>query len=129
VRILATVAMLSGLVITTVGLLGLLERLPRNRFFGVRTTATLRDDGTFRLANKIAGLPTLVAGLVAGLTGLAAYSGGVLIAVLGLLGMLAITIGGGVLGHRAALALRDPKPEAGCEGCACGKCALTSGSS
>ncbi|HEV2778486.1 MAG TPA: SdpI family protein [Actinophytocola sp.] len=128
--ILATVAVLAGLVVATVGVLGLRERLPRNRFFGVRTAATLRDEETFRLANRIAGLPGVAGGLVAVLAGLAGYSAGALIAALGLVGMLAIAIGGGVLGHRAALALPEPTPEApaGCGGCACGKCVITSAS-
>jgi uncharacterized membrane protein len=133
VFLLAAVPVLAGLLIAAVGCLGLRERLPRNRYFGVRTTASLRDDQTFRLANKIAGLPALVGGLVGILSGVAAFlmpgTGGLVLAVLiGLAGLLAITVGGGVLGHRAALALPQPKPPvpAGCGGCACGNCFRTS---
>lgn len=118
-----------GAVITVVGWLGLAERLPRNRFGGVRTSATLRSDEAFRVANKVAGLPIMVAGLVGVLGGGAAYlmpdTGGALAStILGTAGMLAITIGGGVLGHRVARAGRDPEPAppAGCGGCACGDC-------
>jgi uncharacterized membrane protein len=114
-----------GLVVAVVGFLGLRQRLPLNRFFGVRTSATLRSADTFRVANRVAGLPTLVAGL-AGVA--AAMLGGVLasplIAVVGLVGMVAIAVSGGALGHRVAVAMPEPKPEppAGCGGCACGNC-------
>jgi hypothetical protein len=127
VPVLAILLMVAGLVIAAVGLLGLLERLPRNRFFGVRTTATLRDDGTFRLANKVAGLPTLVGGLAGVIAGLAGYlipttSGQLVSVVIGLAGMLAITVGAGLLGHRVAAAMpatSPPKPLA-CKACDCG---------
>ena len=129
VLVLAAVPVLAGLVIAAVGLLGFQERLPRNRFLGVRTAATLRDEDTFRLANRIAGLPTMVGGLV----GIVAGTAGALLpgtaarvacVIIGLAGMLAITVAAGALGHRAALAI--PKPArtvpAGCGGCQCGNC-------
>jgi uncharacterized membrane protein len=126
VLLVAAVPVLAGLLVAAVGFLGLRERLPRNRFFGVRTSASLRDDETFRLANKVAGLPTLVGGLVGILAGIAAVlmpdTGGLVAAVIiGLVGLLAITVAGGALGHRAALALPEPTPElpAGCGACAC----------
>jgi uncharacterized membrane protein len=121
-----------GLLIFTIGLLGLRERLPRNRFLGVRTPASLRDDETFRVANKVAGLPTVVGGVVAIAAATAGFlvpSTGATIACfgLGLAGMLAITAGGGVIGHRAALAVPEPLAKtrtvpAGCGGCQCGNC-------
>ncbi|TDQ05189.1 SdpI family protein [Labedaea rhizosphaerae] len=122
-----------GLLIAVVGFLGLTERLPRNRFGGVRTDATMRSDETFRVANKVAGLPLLVAGLVGVLGGVAGFFmpnavGTLVAAVIGLVGLLAIATGGGVLGHRAAAAVPDEKPEpevpAGCAGCQCGTCAF-----
>ena len=129
---LAAVPALAGLLFTVVGLLGFRERLPRNRFFGVRTAATLRGDEAFRLANKVAGLPILAGGLVgvvaAGAALILPGTGGVLVGVLiGTAGMLAITFGAGVLGHRAALALPDPVRQvpAGCGGCACGNCPVS----
>lgn len=126
---LAAVSVLAGLALAGVGLLGLRERLPRNRFAGVRTAATMRDERAFRLANKIAGLPTIVAGVVGVLAGVAGYlAGSVLVLAVGIAGLIAITVGAGVLGHRAAAALPEPKPEppAGCGGCGCGNCDLTS---
>src|SRR3954465_4842346 len=99
--------MLLGLAVVVVGLLGLRERLPRNRFAGVRTAATLRDEDTFRVANKVAGPPTVVAGLVGVLGGVAALlmpgTGGVLAGTaIGLVGLVVIAVGAGVLGNRAA---------------------------
>ena len=129
VLLLAAVPVLAGLLIAAVGFLGLRERLPRNRFFGVRTAASLRDEDTFRLANRVAGLPALVGGLIGMVAGVIALlmpsTGGLVTAALiGLAGMLAISVAGGALGHRAALAMPEPKAEvpAGCGGCMCGNC-------
>ncbi|MCA1655803.1 MAG: SdpI family protein [Pseudonocardiaceae bacterium] len=129
--LLALLSLVVGSVVAAVGVLGFLERLPRNRFAGVRTPATLRDDETFRVGNKVAGLPIAVAGVVAMVGGATAFAmtntGGVVVtALVGLVGMAAIAAAGGVLGHRAAEAVPEPAPElpAGCKGCACGGCDL-----
>lgn len=117
-----------GLVVAVVGVLGFLERLPRNRFGGVRTPATLRDDETFRVGNKVAGLPIAVGGAVGVVGGGVALvmtgAAAVVVAVVALLGALFIAAAGGVLGHRAAEAVPAPAPEvpAGCKGCQCGGC-------
>jgi hypothetical protein len=128
VVVVAFVPLIVGLVVAVVGLLGLLERLPRNRFGGVRTPATLRDDETFRIGNKVAGLPIAVGGAVGAGGGAVALlltgAATVVVAVIALLGMLVIAAAGGVLGHRAAEAVPEPAPElpAGCAGCQCGGC-------
>ncbi|MGB3437148.1 MAG: SdpI family protein [Actinophytocola sp.] len=129
--VVALVPLLVGLVVASVGALGFLERLPRNRFGGVRTPATLRDDETFRVGNKVAGLPIAVGGLVGllggglalAMTGTAAV---IVTSVLALLGMLVIAGAGGVMGHRAAEAVPEPAPELpeGCKGCQCGGCEI-----
>jgi hypothetical protein len=126
VHVAAAVLAAAGLALAAVGLLGLRQRLPRNRFAGVRTAATLRDEDTFRLANRVAGLPIVVGGLVGLLAGIAGFAMPVLVVIVGALGMIAITAGAGVLGHRAALARPEPKRAvpAGCAGCACGNCPL-----
>ncbi|MGH3859461.1 SdpI family protein [Actinokineospora sp.] len=125
------VPLTAGLPLLAVGFLGLTERLPRNRFGGVRTPATLRDDDTFRLGNKVAGLPTMVAGLVGVLGGvvgllLSTPTGALTVAIIVTIGLLAITVGAGVLGNRAAAAMPEPAPElpAGCAGCQCGGCGV-----
>jgi hypothetical protein len=135
VRILLTVLpVAAGLVLAVVGLLGVRERLPRNRFFGVRTKATLRDDTAFLIGNKVAGLPVAVGGTVGVLGGgiavLMPNTGGAIVtAATATVGMLAIASAGGALGHRAAASAPPPKPAppAGCGGCACGNCGLVTG--
>jgi len=118
-----------GVLVAVVGVAGLTGRLPRNRFAGVRTAASMRDDEAFRVANRVAGLPMTVAGLVAVLAGVAAFAlsgtaATVTVVLIGLVGLAVITLGAGVLGHRAALAAPEPKRPlpAGCKGCACGGC-------
>ena len=99
VSVVAFVPLVVGLVVAVVGLLGFLERLPRNRFGGVRTPATLRDDETFRVGNKVAGLPIAVGGwvgVVGGgvamlMTGAAVF----VVAGIALVGTLAIAAAGG----------------------------------
>lgn len=118
-----------GLVIAVVGVLGVTERLPRNRFGGVRTPAAMRTDATFQVANKVAGLPIAVAGAVGVLGGLVGvFATNLVIGVIGFVGMVGIAVAGGMLGHRAAEAVpvEAPEPElpAGCRGCACGGCDL-----
>jgi len=128
VFLLALLPIVLGVVVGWGGLLGFREKLPRDRGAGVRTAATLRSDDTFRIANKVAGLPTIAAGAVGILGGVAALvmpgTAGVIIAtVVGLVGMFALVLAGGLLGHRAALAVPAPAPvPAGCSGCACGGC-------
>ena len=127
-HLVALVPLVAGLFVATVGALGILERLPRNRFGGVRTPATLRDDETFRIGNKVAGLPIAVGGGVGVVGGVVALfmtgAAAVVVTVLALLGTVVIAAAGGVLGHRAAEAVPAPEPElpAGCKGCQCGGC-------
>ncbi|WP_237774596.1 SdpI family protein [Actinosynnema sp. ALI-1.44] len=111
------------------GVLGFRERLPLNRYLGVRTAVSMRDAETFRVANKVAGLPFVVAGVVGAVGGLLLAilaTGGLVAAVVSTGGMLVIAGAGGVLGHKAALAVPEPEPElpAGCAGCACGNCGV-----
>ncbi|WP_216212212.1 SdpI family protein [Amycolatopsis aidingensis] len=124
--VVALVPVLLGVLVGWGGWLGWRERLPRGRGAGVRTSATLRGDEAFRVANKVAGLPTLAGGGVGVLAGAAALfvpstAAAIVTAVIGLLGMFGLLAAGGVLGHRAALAVPEPAaPAGGCAGCACG---------
>ncbi|MTD56171.1 SdpI family protein [Amycolatopsis pithecellobii] len=125
--VLALIPVVLGLMVAWGGLLGWREKLS-DRGAGVRTDATLRSDEAFRVGNKVAGLPTIVAGVVgifAGVAGLVmpTTAGTIVAAVVGLVGMFALVAAGGMLGHRAALAVPEPAP-AGCSGCACGSCTL-----
>jgi len=130
VIVIALVPLVLGVVVGWGGLLGWRGKLPRDRGAGVRTTATLRSDEAFRLANRVAGLPTMVAGAVGVIAGIAGLlmpdTAGLLIATaIGLVGVFALVAGGGLLGHRAAAAVPPPAPapSGGCSGCACGGCA------
>lgn len=126
VRLLLLIVLaLAGLAIGTVGFLGWRGALRRNPFAGVRTRATMRDDETFRLANQVGGLPMLVAGLVGVVGGVVAFgmpsgTGTVIAVLIGVAGMIGMSLAGGLLGHRAAAAMPEPAAPKGCGGCACG---------
>lgn len=117
-----------GAPLVAVGLLGWRERLSVRGRLGVRTPAALRSDEAFRLANRVAGLPVLVAGVVAVLAGVVSFgTGSLIVAVVGLVGSLVVARAGGVAGDRAAVTLpaKTATPTAlppGCAGCACGGC-------
>jgi hypothetical protein len=123
----ALVPVVLGLLVGFGGFLGFRERLTREGGTGVRTQAALRSEEAFKLANRVAGLPTMAGGAISALTGLAGLAmpttGGLISAALaGVLAMLLLVMGGGVLGNRAALTVPAPAPAApaGCSGCACG---------
>lgn len=127
--LLAVVQALVGGTFVTIGALGLRGRLPRNRFFGVRTKASMRDDEAFALANRVGGVPNVAAGVVALVCAVAVLFAptavsAVVIALIGLIGAVAVGLAGGLLGHRAAAAMPEPA-DSGCGGCACaGACGV-----
>ncbi|UOT04158.1 SdpI family protein [Rhodococcus opacus] len=112
--------------VSGVAVAGLAERLPRNRWAGVRTPETMRDDQTFALANKVAG-PTLLAAaallVIGGIAGILIGGvfgiGAVLVSVVAA-ALTAAT--GGSLGARAAAAV--PAADTGGCGSSCGACSL-----
>jgi uncharacterized membrane protein len=121
--VLPVVLGLVGVFLALVGYLGLTGKLPRNRYVGVRTAPAMRDDEAFQLANRVAGLPNLVAALVAVGAGTAAVvnpDAALTVGIVGVVGAVAITLAGGVVGHRAAEAMPAPEAPKGCGGCACG---------
>ncbi|MEY7972407.1 SdpI family protein [Saccharomonospora xinjiangensis] len=123
--VLALIPALLGVLVGWGGFLGWQEKLPRSRGAGVRTEATMRSDEAFRVANRVAGLPTMVAGAVGVLAGAATLAmpstlGAVLAATFGVVAVFVLVAGGGVLGHRAATLIPAPVEPAGCGGCACG---------
>jgi uncharacterized membrane protein len=125
-RATALVVLVAGLGVATVGYLGWQARLPRNRFAGVRTPTAMRSEDAFRVANQVAGVPVMVAGLVGVFGGVAAFflpstAAAVTALVVVLIGMAALAVAGGVLGSRAAAAL-PAEPTGGCGGCCCGGC-------
>ncbi len=60
--VLALIPAVLGVLVGWGGFLGWREKLPRSRGAGVRTEATMRSDEAFRVANRVAGLPTMIAG-------------------------------------------------------------------
>lgn len=123
------VLLVAGAGLLTVGLLGWKRRLPRNRFAGIRTPATLRSEAAFSAANRVAAPPVLAAGAIcvaASLLTLGA-SGPALAVIVGVAvaGTVGLLLAGGLLGHRAATAM--PPPTGGCAGCTCsgGSCRAT----
>jgi uncharacterized membrane protein len=119
--LLGLLLLVTGAGLLTVGLLGWQRWLPRNRFAGVRTSATLRSETAFRAANRVAAPPVVAAGAVCAAGGaLALGTGGPALAVIvgvagaGAIGLLLV---GGLLGHRAATAM--PAPSGSCSRCTC----------
>ncbi|MGV9294965.1 MULTISPECIES: SdpI family protein [Amycolatopsis] len=122
----ALVPIVLGVVVGWGGFLGVRGRLSRASGAGVRTEASMRSEEAFKLANRVAGIPTLAGGaaaVVCGLAGLAipATAGLVAAAIVGLLGLLVMVVAGARMGARAALTVPAPvQAPAGCSGCACG---------
>ncbi|HKR48289.1 MAG TPA: SdpI family protein [Pseudonocardiaceae bacterium] len=120
--LLGVVLLVAGGALFTVGLLGWWQRLPRNRFAGVRTPATLRSEAAFIAANRVAAPPMLAAGAICVAGGVLAFGTGgpalaVIVAVTGI-GAVGLLLAGGLLGHRVGAAVLPP--ETSCSGCVCG---------
>lgn len=113
-----------GVALGGVGVLGWRQKLTLRGRLGVRTPAALRDATTFTVANRVAGPPEAVAGLVAVVGGVAAFAvptvlATIVAAVIGVVGSGLIARAGSVLGTRAAAGVPMPVRSA-CGGCACG---------
>nr|WP_240945600.1 SdpI family protein [Rhodococcus sp. HNM0569] len=124
--IVSVVLFVLAVAVGAVAVAGLTERLPRNRWAGVRTPATLRSDDAFAVANKVAA-PTLLA--TAGLLILGGLGGllidgvlGIVLVVVALIASLLTAGAGGSIGARAAAAV--PESDAGACGNSCGACSL-----
>ncbi len=119
---LGAVLLLAGVALVMVGALGWRGRLPRNRFAGVRTAATMRSPEAFAVGNRVAGPPTVAAGVVLALGGGFAVAAtgptAAVVAAVCTVGGLALVVAGGLLGHRSASALAGATP-ARCANCVC----------
>ena len=60
---------IAGVALLAISLLGWWQRLPCNRFAGIRTPATLRSDTAFIAANRVAAPPILAAGVICAAAG------------------------------------------------------------
>ncbi len=119
--LLGVVLLVGGAALLSVGLLGWQQRLPRNRFAGIRTPATLRSEAACSVANRVAAPPVLAAGSVCAAGGALALGtdGSALMMSVGMAGAgtVGLLLAGGLLGHRVAAAM--PPPPTHCGGCTC----------
>ena len=130
--VVGSVLVLVGLALVVVAALGARSVLRRNRWVGVRTAATLASETQFVAANRAAAVPVGAAGLIAVVGGafLLVDDGAVLswvVLTISILGVLGMTVVGGVVGDRAAALTPAPAPFAASCGGACAGCDLIEG--
>ena len=98
--------------------------LAPNRWVGIRTAEALKDEQSFRLANKIAAPTTILAGVLLAGAGLSIYflSGlaGSFVAVVAIVTAIVVAGFGAAVGSKSA---KTKAPVGGC-GQACGGCSL-----
>jgi hypothetical protein len=126
-----SVLLLAGLTLLVVGVLGSRRRLPRNRWIGIRSRATLRSDAAFAHGNRVGAVPAGAAGAVAVLGGAALLAGGDgaldwVILVVALVGSFGLACVAGSVGDRAAVAVAVAPRPAACAG-TCTGCDLVAG--
>lgn len=126
VVIAAIVFLVSAVVLGGVSGLALAGKLPRNRWVGLRSAATLRDEATFRSANRVAAPAQSGAAvvLVLGAVGALLLDGGAaLVTVIAapIVALVLMAVGAGI-GQRVAGAM--PAPDLGSCGNSCGACSL-----
>ncbi len=123
---------LAGLALVVVAVLGARSLLRRNRWIGIRTSATLASETQFVAGNRAAALPVGAAGAVAAVGGAVLLAGGdaalewVVLGV-SLLGVAGLTVVGGLVGDRAAVLTPAPTPFAATCGGPCAGCDLVTG--
>jgi hypothetical protein len=130
--IVGSLFVLAGLALVVVAVLGARATLRRNRWVGVRTPATLASETQFVAGNRAAAVPVGAAGIVALVGGAVLIAGAgaaldwVVLAV-SLLGVVGLTVVGGLVGDRAAALTPAPAPFAATCGGACAGCDLVEG--
>ncbi|MEU7811888.1 SdpI family protein [Pseudonocardia sp. NPDC049154] len=134
--VLGVLFVLAGVALVTVAVLGARSALPRNRWAGVRTAATLESAPAWVSANRVAAPPLAAAGAVCLFAGVVLLAGpsavlGWIVTAIALVGALVLVGIGGALGDRAArieTATRATEAEAdnGCTG-SCAGCDLVAG--
>ena len=122
--VLAIVLWVLGLVVAATGIAGLLEKLPPNRFVGIRTPEAVKNAQTWALANRVAGPTTALAGTLLIVGGFAAVGIGGLVGIA--IAGVAFATAVGTAGFGAAIATKAAKAqgEVGNCGSACGGCSL-----
>lgn len=124
--IVALLLFLLALVVGAVGVAALAGKLPRNRWAGVRTPDSMRDDTTFALANKVAAPSMLGAAVLLAVGGIASLTlptvAAIIAIVVTVIAALVTAGAGGSVGARVAAATK-PAESDGC-GSSCGACSL-----
>ncbi|MDT4997023.1 MAG: hypothetical protein QOD45_1091 [Pseudonocardiales bacterium] len=123
---------LAGLALVVVAVLGARATLRRNRWVGVRTPATMASETQFVAGNRAAAVPVGAAGVVALVGGavLLAGTGAALdwvVLAVSLLGVVGLSVVGGLVGDRAAALTPAPAPFTATCGGACAGCDLVAG--
>ncbi|WP_200171326.1 SdpI family protein [Tomitella cavernea] len=122
----AIVFLVLAVVLGAVAAAALSGRLPRNRWWGLRTDATLRDDATFRAANRVAAPAQLGAAavLVLGACGglLLGDAAALFVVIAAPVVAVVLTAVGAGIAQRVAAAM--PPADGGPCGHSCGACAL-----
>jgi uncharacterized membrane protein len=123
---------LAGLALVVVAVLGARATLRRNRWVGVRTPATLASETQFVAGNRAAAVPVGAAGVVALVGGavLLAGTGAALdwvVLAVSLIGVVGLSVVGGLVGDRAAALTPAPAPFTATCGGACAGCDLVAG--
>ncbi len=121
----AAIAALSGLAWILLGIAGWAGILRRNRYFGIRSTETMRSEKAFAAANRVVAPGLLATGVLALVAaGLAVSQRGIAGIALGLIGLIvALGLVGLLSGTaiRAVAALPSDAAPAGCGSeCGCG---------
>ncbi|MGC0366717.1 hypothetical protein ABH922_004701 [Rhodococcus sp. 27YEA15] len=107
--VVAVVLFVLALAVGGVAVAGLIGKLPRNRWAGVRTEDSLRSEETFALANKVAAPTMLAASGVLVIGGVAALAlGGLLGVAVAIIAVVAAVLTAGVGGSIGARAARCP---------------------
>ena len=130
--IVGTLLVLAGLAAVVVAVLGSRSVLRRNRWVGVRTAATLASETQFVAGNRAAAVPVGAAGVVAVVGGvfLLVGAGGPadwVVLTISALGVVGLTVVGGLVGDRAAALTPAPTPFAASCGGTCAGCDLVAG--
>ncbi|MCE0765908.1 SdpI family protein [Pseudonocardia kujensis] len=129
--VLGVLLVLAGVALVTVAVLGARSMLPRNRWAGVRTAATLESAPAWVSANQVAAPPLGAAGAVCLFAGVVLLAGppaalGWIVTAIGVVGALVLAGIGGALGDRAGrieTATRAAEAAAGPAGGCTGSCA------
>jgi len=130
--VVGSLLVLAGLAMLVVAGLGARSVLRRNRWVGVRTNATLASETQFVAGNRAAAVPVGAAGVVATVGGAFLLVCGTavlnwVVLTISLLGVLGLTVLGGLVGDRAAALTPVPEPFAASCGGTCAGCDLVAG--